>query len=332
MTMVSLELKNAAGREKMGQFSGSTTLVFPIAGAFSDDPKYCTNGELAAIPGDPDGMNMIDSRRRDLALRMAERDAMGAIGEALRTRGEVGLTDRAGRKLVIRASGLRWAEPRWELDPPAGGQVQVEIYPAAGDDPVRLACTSAGLKSEEVHDPAMRRLDFALEVEQFSARAPGETTDPAGARLKKVYGGLMPEANPLPALMDMPSAALLAEVDRRSALRPEHAIDQPARDLRQRIAKLNREVLSKRHERAAMSAACLVMVLTGAVTAMRLAERLPLTVYLWSFFPALAALLTISAGQNMTHRMGGVGLLVLWGGVAALAAYSFGAFLLVRKH
>ena len=83
---------------------------------------------------------------------------------------------------------------------------------------------------------------------------------------------------------------------------------------------------------AAFSISCLVMVVAGALTAMKLATSLPLTVYLWSFFPALLAVITISAGQQTTHQAGAGGLVILWGGVALLVAYVVRAFLAVRQH
>ena len=72
------------------------------------------------------------------------------------------------------------------------------------------------------------------------------------------------------------------------------------------------------------------VLLDGALDAhdveSRLRESLPLKIYLWAFFPALGAVLTISTGQQMTHQNGPVGLLVLWGGVAALCVYTWVEF------
>ena len=76
-----------------------------------------------------------------------------------------------------------------------------------------------------------------------------------------------------------------------------------------------------------MSVASAVMLMLGAITAMRLRDSLPLVVYLRSFFPALAMILLISSGQSYTHSSsvpGGVAL--LWSGVVAggiIAAYEF---------
>ena len=54
--------------------------------------------------------------------------------------------------------------------------------------------------------------------------------------------------------------------------------------------------------------------------------------YLWSFFPALGALITISGGQKSVHDFGAPGLLMLWGGVAALCLYTFVAYRGLTRH
>ena len=65
---------------------------------------------------------------------------------------------------------------------------------------------------------------------------------------------------------------------------------------------------------------------------MRLRHSLPLAVYMWSFFPALAAVLTVSAGQQMVHQNGPIGLLLLWGGVGALALFTLAEYARLTRH
>jgi hypothetical protein len=125
---------------------------------------------------------------------------------------------------------------------------------------------------------------------------------------------------------------LLDKADQRLAGNPDGYIRAPAEDLRKRLQLLMQDITAKKQERFANAAACMVMVLTGAVTAMRLGSSLPLTVYLWSFFPALFSVITIAAGQQVTRQVGPEGLPLLWSGVALLAAYAAAAFLAVRKH
>lgn len=114
--------------------------------------------------------------------------------------------------------------------------------------------------------------------------------------------------------------------------RPDAFIAEVAVDLKDKIQELEREILSKVHERWAMSGTCLVMAVAGAVTAMRLGSALPLMVYLWSFFPALVGVITIMAGQQLTHDHGAPGLVVLWGGVGLLVVYTVVSYLHVARH
>jgi len=75
-----------------------------------------------------------------------------------------------------------------------------------------------------------------------------------------------------------------------------------------------------------------LMTLCGAVMAMRLRDSQPLTVYLWSFLPGLGAVLTINGGQKATYVYGTVGLLLLYGGLAAMVAYTFVEFRRLTRH
>ena len=113
---------------------------------------------------------------------------------------------------------------------------------------------------------------------------------------------------------------------------PDAFLIAPVQELRKRLDRLEREILSKQHERLAMAVAAFVMVVTGSIVALRLRDASTLTVYLWSFFPALGSIIIISAGQQATHDRGAAGLAVLWAGVLVPAVYAAHAYLGLRKH
>lgn len=96
-------------------------------------------------------------------------------------------------------------------------------------------------------------------------------------------------------------------------------VSREARLLRERIVRQDRDIISRMNERAAFVCTVLLMGVLSAVMAMRLRDALPLVVFLWSFFPALGAVVMISTGQQITEKAGLHGLLLLWGGVALLA-------------
>jgi hypothetical protein len=128
------------------------------------------------------------------------------------------------------------------------------------------------------------------------------------------------------------SAPALVEAVSADAVKDTPEVGERLQKLRTQVTQMRRDVLAKVHERMAMSASCFVMTLTGAVAALRLTRSMPLTVYLWTFFPALACLVTISGGQQMTRTVGAPGLILMWGGVAALFAYTLMVYRNLAKH
>ena len=154
-----------------------------------------------------------------------------------------------------------------------------------------------------------------------------------GQRDRHQIRRLRVSGDPTPGLLELSSAQLLEKsepyIDRA---RPDEFILGPAGDLSRRIERIRREIVGKQHERVAMSAACMVMMLAGAVTAIRLGQAPPLVVYLWSFFPSRRTVLTISAGPPMVENSGAIGFVMLWGGVVVFAGYTLGAFVLLRSR
>lgn len=135
-------------------------------------------------------------------------------------------------------------------------------------------------------------------------------------------------------LMAEPTSTLISSADERIGVRALDAdvLRWPRDDLSLEVNKLLREVLSKQHERWAMSLACLVMVVLGAAMAMRLRDALPLTVYVWAFFPAVLAMVAISGGQQMTHKHGAAGLLLLYAGVVGLGIFAAVEYVKASRH
>lgn len=93
--------------------------------------------------------------------------------------------------------------------------------------------------------------------------------------------------------------------------------------LRERIRQQELDIVSRMNERGAFVCTVLLMGVLSAIIAMRHSTALPLVVFLWSFFPALGAVVLISSGQQMTEKSGMHGLILLWGGVVLLAGITF---------
>lgn len=343
MTQVSVTLEDVVGRgtAHRGE-SARQTFEWAVASPFDDDPKYLTWPSLRASRDDPAGYyNMIEVRRQRLAYHIGERDVTGAIRGALRAEHRATLLHGEDYTIIIRAASMRWTGVRWELDPAPGqsGRIIIERLPMRQGVPdasrgVIYQAQSAGLVTDVGLEQSWTgTLPLHLSMERVTTTtASGES---AGNLESVQFRELrfLARRDPMPELLAMDVESIQeAARQRLEATGDDPFIRAPAEDLARRLKKLDREIVSKQHERWAAAASCLVMVLAGAVTALRLGAGMPLIVYLWSFFPALATLLTISTGQHVTHNMGTYGLLVLWGGVGALAAYTAWAYLLLRRH
>ncbi len=179
-------------------------------------------------------------------------------------------------------------------------------------------------------------LSVAKEVGAPRTPGPRDTPveAPRGSLLKPLtIGGLVIQDAPVAPLIAADTASLFAAAEERLKADPkDDYVRGPRDELRKRVADLMREITSKEQERFASAAACLVMIMTGSVMAIKLRAKLPLEVYLWAFFPALATTITISAGQQMIHSKGWVGIPLMWAGVVALGVYTFVQYRRVARN
>ena len=333
MLRISMRMEECRGFSEGQSFAGDNSeWSFLTVGGLRDDVKFLTDGELRALPASPDRLNVISSRRRNLAYHLARADTLASLRSELAAQKRVRLQDPAGRAYIIRAAGLRQTGEDWVLTPPPGTPVEIEVRPLrdGGGAGTTYRAAEARLQAGIGRDINTRELSLRLAVSGVTAT--GENSAASTQREHLEWTGLKPYINPLPELLDQPSSVLLAAARRRLDAGAPRDIDAAYRDLSGRLKRLAREIMARRHERWAMSASVLVMVLTGAITAIRLKGSLPLTVYLWSFFPALLAVISVNAGQETVRSAGPAGLVMLWGGIAGLAAYAGVAYLGIRRH
>lgn len=334
---LSIAPRNVVGRRSDGTLITNEvpmTVTVDVPDAFEDDPKFLTFGELRRLRDRPEGMNWIEQHRRGLAVEIARARAVDDLARMIREGGEARLRDADGRSVVVRASGLGKADGGrgYVIVPGASGVEVVRWSPGREREGDRFVARAARLIPADVPPGPEASVEFRIELERPTAFAGGDAV--GGTRDQFTLGGLWPEVDPLVRLSGLGIDALLSEVD----LLPKQIetdlapVRSAASGLRDRVEKLGREVVSKQHERAALAASCAVMVLTGALTALRLSLRQPLTVYLWCFFPALISVVTIAGGQQMTHGSGDQGLILLWGGVGALALFTLWTFRRVARH
>lgn len=349
-TLVMLRLEQGSGAGPGGtQTIGVWDIgPFRVPDAFEDDPKFLTWGELRSLRGEPERMTFVESRRMNLARALAGREAGDAIATRLAEEGQLTLRTAGGISAVVTAevrTRIRTGGERLTRRRP-GERVVVEVYEPEGRDATFLEADEALLLPAKpaaggALAPAPAEgvgLLFTLRLENLRIRGPGSTAADRGAvateRSEYELEGLTLLSDPLARRSRQRAAELIEDAAAHEQRVGEDRFVAGLREnLDQRIVRLGREITSKQHERLAMASACLVMVVAGAVIALRLRDRLPLVVYLGSFFPALGAVILIAAGQQICHdESETIGLSILWSGVASLAAFAFSEFIRLARR
>lgn len=355
VTRVVMRLKDplaTRGQTTIAQ-AEQTEIRFVLPSAFSDDPKFLTFSQLAQAKAQPEALNLVANPKRQLAVLLAQRVAAEQIGQDLAQRGAVALTDPSGRPVIIRAAGV-------EKTP---GPTGLALIPVPSSIPRSAPGTKAGTIEVSISPGPQRTrtykaeraflaptkgteatgTTFNLVLENVTTTTTPSTSSPAtvdadelaGTLTELTISALQPAIDPLPDLAALRVDALLAQARARTTAGPSNKADplpQATARLADAVQDLRFEITSKQHERVAASLACVVMVLLGGVMGMKLGNATPLIVYLWSFLPAVGAIVSISAGQSLTHTYGPIGLLVIYAGVLLLAGYTLAQFRIVAKH
>ena len=174
-------------------------------------------------------------------------------------------------------------------------------------------------------------MTFKLVLEKARVRDSAAIGDAASGTERPVtLVGLSPSPDPAEALRKLAPPELLERAGKVTGT--GDLLGGAPDQLRDGMRQLDRVILGKQNERMAMAASCAVMILTGAITALLLSRKLPLTVYLFTFGPALVSMVTISGGQQLVKQVGAGGLALMWAGVAGLLVYTMVVFWKLARH
>ncbi len=317
-----------------------TLPAFPIPRVFKDDPKFMTGAEMIALKGDPDQMYFVDNKRISLAKGIASIDVFRDIRDRASKGESIELTTPLGQRVTILAGGFTASSETWSLLPDrVTGAIEIQIMDAAGRvDRLRAASATLSPERTRTNDPLNTptinkpTLTFLLDLEGVSILSDDNTSTQQSSTQ---YAGLRFDSDPLDQLLTHPSLELLEVAQpyvNESSTQYAEFLVKPARRLRMQIEDLQREILSKQHERWAMAIATFVMVLAGSTIALRLREAQPLSVYMWSFFPALGTIVVIAGGQSAVHEKGVSALPFIYVGVFALLIYTLVSYRKLAKH
>ncbi len=317
-----------------GQASEST-MTFLVPSIFRDDPKFLTFTEMLLAQDDPRRLGDVMAQHRQTASVLNERSVADDLRAVLVRDGRTSLTDLNGRTVVVKATGLD-ANPTPSTATGGGGFAlqsrngPIEVTTVLEDGRVRVQRARRAWISVP---PAVEFQTSLLTIRMSEVATAGVSPDGVGG---EQAGGVIREyqipnlrlpTDRLAGLMAQDSQSLIAAADSERVRRPDDIeLLRSVETYRATVRDAQREILSKFHERIAASLACCLMVVLGAVMGMRLASSLPLTVYLWSFLPALGCVLLVSGGQRATASWGAPGLLVLYGGLIALGALTYAQY------
>ena len=319
--------------EAMAEGERFETRIIPIPSTVDDNVKYLSFAEMREVRDRPRKMNQLDRRARMLIAALREHRKIDRVRSEIEQRGRV-IFGQGDQRIVLTASSMTPdGEDRWRIaHATPGTRIALTVRMADGRERLQTA-RSAVLRFREdaLGDVAMSG-SLSLTLQGVSTIGPdGESTV---ERAEQVYANLSVPGVEFDDLNEASVAELLREAD-EAILRDGHGasrIRTLRRNLEERHDRLQRELIGKSHGRIAYGAVTLVMILAGAVIALRLKDSLPLPVYMLSFFPALAAVLAISVGERMAERAMVPGMLLVWGSVLLLALYTMLAYAHLRRH
>lgn len=315
-----------------GEAAASSSVIdlkpISLAGIFKDSPKFYSALDLEKLRQNPDPIPAVNAKRRDLAAALETHRIAQTLNAAARHDGRIRLVDSDGAVVAIPTSGLTPEKNRWRIEPARPGR-PVELSWRLSSDRARLQSAQAAyLVPDDTAVISASRPTLRLELDSVTTQNPSSDAPAAATRSHQTYSALSIPGDESESLLTATSRTLLARAETNDSPLVLAAAD----NLRNEIASLRREITSRHHERSALSVACLVMVLVGAIVALRLRDARPLLVYAWSFFPSLIAIITVTGGQGVMHREGLSGAPLLWGGVIVLAAFAALEFARLRRH
>ncbi|MCC6908287.1 MAG: LptF/LptG family permease [Phycisphaerales bacterium] len=298
-------------------------------------PRFMDVGRLKAVHRAPETYSRVAQKIDELRRWMTQRELFHLIDQRLRETGTMRFsTTRLGQdnqpvaaQVELAAGGLVAGDESWTVLPPAGGGL------------VRLTITegikrTVALESRQVRlRPRIRLLpeEPTLDAEFSQVTQIALDTSPNRSRQfeQQTVPYLRVEAPIVRELQNQPARELVKAAQKYGDDATLRRLDTA---IRTEVSRLLRSIVARIHERAAMSVSCLVMMLLGSVLAISMRNALPLTVYFWSFIPAILGLVVISSGADVVNDVSQfkhadvVGLVVMWSGNLLMAAMSL-AFL-----
>ena len=306
----------------------SRAIIMP--GVLRDEPKAKSRSELLALRRNPDEFAQVIEARQNLAETLRETEARQALDHALRTRREAelrappvpGAPPSRTRTYTVRADGL--AQGAFYT---LRGE-HISVIQSEGGVAVREFVTeSATLSPSPGASLGTPTFDLALGPLEVHDLRPGL----GGVNQREQFSapGLTVVGVSTDDLLQLPSPQLL---DRAASFGRSEGITLRISRLQDEIIDLQREISARLLNRYAMSVTAPLLLLLGALLAMWLKGRLPLTIYMLAFMPSVLDLIVISAGEQLMRDGRALAPLVMWSGNALMLGIIILAYLRLSRH
>ncbi len=315
-------------------------MIFPST--FKDSPKFMNVSELHQIIEQPERFPKVAQKLDDFKVWLAKRHLYMEINQDLATSGRAILhgqstADGSTSDLRVEIYGSRLqriADDQWKILPEAtnaetGEPGNVRIYRYRGMTPDAMFISS----SPAVMKPHLRSIliEPSVGITLRNARATDlandVTTTHDSVSLSRFYSNQAISAE----LRDLSLATLVERADNSG---DGEVVNSLRREVNRECDKVERNILSRIHERTALSVSGLVMMLLGATMAIWLRGALPLTVYFWSIVPAIVGLILISTGTDLVRDLDAprsAGLMMTWSGNLMMAICILMVYRSVRR-
>lgn len=308
-----------------------TDRPIPLPNPISDEAVFFSLEQLLDLKRRPQDFDMVRDAMAELSATVSREQFQHLI--------ERGLSfDNGGMGFVTLKGGL--ADTYYRLSAPMV-EVNDNGLILMGNDQLRVTVDrydNARLRGEPVRRFEADYAEMRISTGQFDLEPEAELTmrnvsvyalnDSGEATRKATYA--FPAMRHAERVLSIEPGALSAEElnawSKRQANSDAPAVKQAREMLRYNIIRLKYMIDAELYTRFASALATPLLLLLGALLAVRLRDRLPLVVFFWSFMLAVLTLIMIYTGSNMaerltfqqyaqgagTDRLIGIG--VLWGG------------------
>jgi len=298
-------------------------MVFPSG--FKESPKFMDLNQLRQIVDHPERFPSVADKIDDFRIWLTRRQLYLELDGQLRASGRAVLTGLPGSegeppstRVEVYGSALAGnAAGNWLIRPEAeSGRVRAVRFHEGNPD--------YEIISETAHlEPRLRSMLVEPTVDViFSDAVMHDLSLDVTNRKDSTGFSRLRATKPIASEIRELSTRELADLARRFG--DDEVVKPMTNAIDHEIRKVTRKIVSRIHERTALSVSCLVMLLLGATLAIRLRHALPLTVYFCSFVPAIIGLILISSGTDLLRSVdasNATGMAVTWSGNLLMAVF-----------